>query len=130
MVGDVYEYASAALASGMSMFRIYSGATWVGTSRLEYGDPPMGVSFGRFIPGLGYSAIQAECKWNHQDQSNLHLSAKTPSGEIIRCAGVSILEANGDIEVNVLGISHPEYAELFPRHVRQYEASVHSQRQA
>jgi len=107
------------------MFSIYSGATLVGTSMLEYGDPPMGVAFGRFIPDLGYSAIQSECKSNHQDQSNLHLSVKTPSGEIIRCAGVTILEANGDIEVNVLGISHPEYAELFPQHVRQYEASVH-----
>ena len=84
----------------------------------------MGVAFGRFIPGVGYSAIQAECKSNHQDQSNLHLSVRTPSGEIIRCAGVGILEGNDDIEVNVLGISHPEYAELFPQHVRQYEASL------
>ena len=83
----------------------------------------MGVAFGRFIPAVGYSAIQAECKSNHQDQSNLHLSVRTPSGEAIECAGVGILEGNGDIEVNVLGISHPKYAELFPHHVQLYEAS-------
>lgn len=116
--------ANPVLASNMSVFSIYSGATLVGTSRLEYGDPPMGVAFGRFIPVAGYSAIQAECKSSHQDQSNLHLSVKTPSGEIIQCAGVAVLEGNGDTQVNVLGISHPEYAELFPQHVRHYEASL------
>src|SRR5689334_8676465 len=105
----------------MSEFKIYSGTTLVGTSNLEHGDSPMGVAFGRFIPAAGYAAIQAECKSNHEDQSNLHLSVKTPAGEIIQCAGVAILEGGGDIEVNVLGISHPEYGELFPQHVEQYE---------
>ena len=107
----------------MSEFRIYSGATLVGTTRLEYGDPPMGVAFGRFTPGAGYAAIQAECQSNHQDQTNLKLSAVTPNGETISCSGVAILEGSGDIEVSVLGIAHPEYEKLFPHHVSQYEAS-------
>jgi hypothetical protein len=33
--------------------------------------------------------------------------------------GVGILEGNDQSEVNVLGISYPEYAELFPQHVGQ-----------
>jgi hypothetical protein len=108
----------------MSEFNIYSGAIVVGTSRLEYGDPPMGVAFGRFTSAVGYSAIQTQCRLNHQDQSNLHLTVRAPSGEVIRCAGVGVLEANGEIEVNVFGISYPEYAELFPQHVAQYQASL------
>jgi len=115
---------TAALASIMSEFRIYSGGALVGTSTLEHGDPPMGVAFGRFMPAAGYAAIQAECQSNHRDQSSLRLSVVTPSGETISCAGVGILEGSGDIEVNVLGISRPEYAELFPQHIAQYEASV------
>ena len=108
----------------MSEFSIFSGATLVGTSRLEYGDPPMGVAFGRFIPAVGYSVIQAQCKLNYEDQSNLHLTVRAPSGEVLQCSGVSVLEGNGEIEVNVLGVSYPEYAELFPQHVGQYEASL------
>jgi len=108
----------------MSEFRVYSGATLVGTSNLEYGDPPMGVAFGRFFPVAAYASIQAQCASNHDDQTNLHLSVAVPSGEIIQCAAVGILDCGGDIEVNVLGISYPFYAELFPQHVAQYEASL------
>ena len=61
---------------------------------------------------------------NQQDQTNLHLSVAAPSGEVIQCAGVGILDCGRDIEVNVLGISYPPYAELFPQHVAQYEASL------
>jgi hypothetical protein len=108
----------------MSEFRVYSGATLVGTSNLEHGDPPVGVVFGRFFPAAAYASIQAECASNGEDQTNLHLSVAAPSGEIIQCAGVGILDGGDDIEVNVLGISYPSYAELFPQHVAQYEASL------
>jgi hypothetical protein len=108
----------------MSKFRIYSGATLVGTSNLEHGDPPMGVAFGRFFAAAAYESIQAVCASNHDDQTNLHLSVAASSGETIQCAGVAILDGGGDIEVNVLGISNPSYAELFPQHVAQYEASL------
>src|SRR4051812_41874935 len=105
----------------MSEFRIYSGAVLVGTSSLEYGDPPMGVAFGRFLPTEAYVSIQAECASNHYDQSGLQLSVATPSGEIIQCSGVGIVDCSHEIEINVLGISHPPYGELFPHHVAQYE---------
>jgi hypothetical protein len=84
----------------------------------------MGVAFGRFFPAAAYASIQAECASNHDDQTNLQLSVAAASGEIIQCAGVAILDGGGDIEVNVLGISNPPYAELFPQHVAQYEASL------
>jgi hypothetical protein len=105
----------------MSEFRVYSGATLVGTSYLEHADPPMGVAFGRFFPTAAYASIQAECESNHEDQTNLHLWVAAPSGEIIQCTGVGIIDCGDDIGVNVLGISYPAYAELFPQHVAQYE---------
>jgi hypothetical protein len=106
----------------MSDFRVYSGVTLVGTSSLEQGDPPMGVAFGSFIPAPGYSAIQNVCRENHKDQSSLQLTVRTPSGEIIRCEGIAILEGSGDIELHVLGISQPPYADLFPQHLAFYES--------
>ena len=84
----------------------------------------MGIAFGRFFPVAAYASIQAECASNHEDQTNLHLSVAAPSGEIIQCVGVGILDGGRDIEVSVLGISYPSYAELFPQHVAQYEASL------
>ena len=82
----------------------------------------MGVAFGSFIPAQGYATIQPECRANHGDQSKLQLSVRTPSGEIIQCEGVAILEGGGDIEVNVLGVPHPLYSELFPQHVAHYDS--------
>lgn len=108
----------------MTEFRVYSGAILVGTTNLEHGDPPMGAAFGRFFPVAAYESIQAECASNHQDQTNLHLSVAAPTGETIRCSGVGILDCGAGIEINVLGISYPPYAELFPQHVAQYEASL------
>jgi hypothetical protein len=83
----------------MREFRVYSGATLVGTSNLEHGNAPMGVAFGRFFPAAAYASIQA-----------------------VRWCGNT--RRRRRIEVNVLGISYPSYAELFPQHVAQYKASL------
>ncbi|OLY77054.1 hypothetical protein AU074_04300 [Pseudomonas sp. ATCC PTA-122608] len=85
----------------------------------------MGVAFGRFEPVDGYRLIQNECRTNHRDQSALGLSVQTETGQVIQCAGVSILDYSEAllpdlIEVNVLGISHPPYGELFPEQVARY----------
>lgn len=109
----------------MVTFKVFSGATFVGSSNLEHGDPPMGVAFGRFFPAEGYAAIQSACIENHADQVVLRLTVKTPSGDTIQCAGVGILDYSPEvgeegIEVNVLGISFPPYEELFPHHVSLY----------
>jgi hypothetical protein len=110
----------------MANFEVFSDATFVGTSSLENGDPPMGVAFGRFFPAETYAIIQAQCINNHADQSSLKLTVRTPTGQVIQCAGVGILDYSPEvgvegIEVNVLGISHPSYEDLFPQHVAQYE---------
>lgn len=109
----------------MATFKVFSQATVVGSSNLEHGDPPMGVAFGRFVPAEGYASIKSACIENHADQAALQLTVETPSGDTIQCEGVGILDCSteaGDeaIEVNVLGISHPPYEELFPHHVALY----------
>ncbi len=58
-------------------FAIFSGSTLIGTSKLEHGDAPMGVAFGRFYPNEGYAAIRNECIENVDDQTGLGLSVTT-----------------------------------------------------
>jgi hypothetical protein len=107
-------------------FSIYSNNVLVGHSELEFGDPPMGVAFGKFEPSDAYANIRQDCSNNHADQSNLYLSAQTPEGLVIPCASVGILDYSNEldesfIEVNVLGIEYPMYEVLFPQHVAAYE---------
>ncbi|WP_246474992.1 hypothetical protein [Pseudomonas folii] len=102
----------------MARFSVYSGTTLVGYSALENTDPSMGVAFGQFDPADGYRLIQSECRANHSDQSALALTVETSDGQVIPCAGVGILDYSVEyqddyIEVNVLGIHDPFYAELF-----------------
>lgn len=110
----------------MARYDVYSRGVLVGHSLLEHGDPPMGVAFGAFTPNEAYREIQNECRTNHADQTALELSVRTESGIEISCAGVAILESSAQsdrpyAELNVLGITHPRYDDLFPDHVARYE---------
>ena len=111
------------------MFEIFANDILVGHSALEFGDPPMGVAFGKFIAVERYREIRHACRTNHADQSALGLNVKAPSGTRIPCAGVGILDflddpgddSLCDIEVAVYGIAYPLYGDLFPEHVSDYE---------
>lgn len=86
----------------------------------------MGVAFGQFVPADGYQAIQQECRANHLDQSALALCVRTEAGLVIPCAGIGILDHSEEllsdlIEINILGIPHPFYEELFPEKVATYK---------
>jgi hypothetical protein len=109
---------SMALAAGKSMarFHIYFGEHLVGTSDLEFGDPPMGVAFGRFEPTDGYEKISGV-------QNQGHLSVRSGNGVTLNASGGVHVEGQvGDeMEVSVLGIPHSEYEALFPEHVKAYE---------
>jgi hypothetical protein len=83
----------------------------------------MGVVFGKFIPNAEYATIRGQCTSNHVDQSALQLSVRTETGSELQCAAVAILdsaECEG-AELNVLGVPHRLYKELFPEHVSSYE---------
>ena len=84
----------------------------------------MGVGFGKLLPNSAYSTIRRECISNHSDLSALRLSVRTKADLELQCAGVAILDSSDDSivpELNVLGVQHPPYEELFPDHVSRYE---------
>lgn len=111
----------------MPQFGIYSKELLVGWSALELGDAPMGVAFGRFVPAPSYRLIQAQVIAAQGPASQgLQLSVRTPGGVPLDCIGVCITDYSAELgasglEVSVVGISDPPYAELFPHHVAAYE---------
>ena len=108
----------------MAIFSVYARDHLIGHSRLEGGDPPMGVAFGALEPTPDYASVKAACIASQGDQAHLGWFVCTDAGVRIECAGVGILDCDVDgepPEVNVLGIASPPYAELFPEHVAAYE---------
>ncbi|MCW0389496.1 hypothetical protein NG831_20035 [Xanthomonas sacchari] len=111
----------------MPQFGIYSKELLVGWSALELGDAPMGVAFGRFVPTPSYRLIQAQVIAAQGPASEgLHLSARDANGTLLECIGVCISDHSAELgasgrEVSVIGISDPQYAQLFPLHVAAYE---------
>lgn len=107
---------------------VLAGSTLIGHSRLEAGDPPMGVAFGRFLPLPAYASIKAEVvAARGRDQAHLNISVRLSNGAVLPAqGGVQLLDYSasfGDegLEVEVLGIDYPLYQELFPAHVAAYE---------
>ncbi|NBF11880.1 hypothetical protein [Pseudomonas sp. Fl4BN1] len=110
----------------MSRFEVSSNGQHIGWSDLELGDPPMGVAFGVFVPGPGYSRIQGQVRASTQrDQRRFNFTVRIVGGEEIRASGASIADYSADcgadaIELVVLGIEYPDYGEVFPEHVEAY----------
>jgi hypothetical protein len=116
------------------IFQIYHGDALIGRSKLEYGDPPMGVAFGQFEPtdAFAYSrkAMKPTTDGVGKEQSDTRcledLRAETEDGTALVCAGVAVFEYGeaDDLlarEVVCLGIEQPPYEELFPHHVKTHE---------
>ncbi|WOE77433.1 hypothetical protein RZO07_19140 [Pseudomonas protegens] len=115
------------MSTHMPRFEIFSNGQYIGWSDLEYGDPPMGVAFGVFVPGPGYSSIQEQVRAStQQDQRHFNFTVRMVGGEDIRASGAAIADDSADcgtdaIELVVLGIEYPDYGEIFPEHVERYE---------
>jgi hypothetical protein len=109
-------------------FEILAGDDIVGHSDLEFGDPPMGVAFGLFVPTSGYSSIVAACK-GPAGSSQFHyaLSARVVGGPVLTASGgVCISDYSDEFgptgrEVSVLGIADPSYRQLFPDQAAAYD---------
>jgi hypothetical protein len=110
---SIYELA---VRKSMARFHIYLGKHLVGASNLEFGDPPMGVAFGRFEPNEAYEKISGA-------QSPGHLSVRYGNGVTLNASGGVHVEGQvgEEMEVSVLGIAQSEYEALFPEHVKAYE---------
>ena len=110
----------------MQLFKITSKGTLIGHSKLEFGDPPMGVSHGHFLPSMAYSEIQSKVIGSYGNQEHLELRASTEAGVPIPCIAVAIDDHSKDIGpseiyVELLGIPYPDYEGFFPHHVALYE---------
>jgi hypothetical protein len=105
----------------MPRFEILAGSVVIGHSELEHVDPSMGVAGGKFLPSPAYARIQASVvAARESSQAHLSLVARLVGGrELPAQGGVWIGDYSAElgaeeIEVEVLGIGHPLYAELFP----------------
>ncbi|HEX7287557.1 MAG TPA: hypothetical protein VF532_15320 [Candidatus Angelobacter sp.] len=103
-------------------FEVKLGDRVIGFSEFEYGDPSMGCASGRLFPTPAYNAIQKYCiehfeNWVPPDG----LTVSLPRGEPIECAGgIQIEDIGSDeigIEISMMGVTNPPFAELFPQHL-------------
>jgi hypothetical protein len=114
----------------MLRFEILADGVLIGHSDLEFGDPPMGVAEGKFLPLPGYFAIQPMVVAARENglQTHLALVAREPNGPALPAqGGVYIRDYSAELgaeglTVEVLGIGYPLYGELFPSHVEAYRA--------
>jgi hypothetical protein len=116
------------------VFCIFHGNVLIGRSRLEYGDPPMGVAFGQFEPTDAFAPLRAAMT-SARDGSGKErrdmrllsgLCAKTVGGTVIVCLHVEVFEYGEvddpfGLEVFCTMIEYPLYEQLFPHHVKAYE---------
>jgi hypothetical protein len=112
----------------MARFEVLASSIIVGHSELEGGDPPMGVATGKFMPLPAYAAIKASVVASRDSsQEHLSLAVRSSDGQLLPAqGGVQIVDYSAElgaegIEVHVLGIDYPLYAELFPEHVTAYK---------
>jgi hypothetical protein len=117
------------------MFGIFHGAVLIGRSRLESGDPPMGVAFGQFEPTDAFTPLRNAMKPARDGTGKelrdtrylVGICARTADGIALVCSHVEVCEygeADNPLtwEVICLGIEPSLYKELFSHHVKAYES--------
>ena len=115
----------------MPRFEIYSNGILIGHSDLEFGDAPMGVASGRFLPLPLFEKIARFVARDPEQreipsQDHLKLAVREAEGmEIPSSGGVQITDHSAQLGpqgllVEILGVGYPLYEELFPQHVAAY----------
>jgi hypothetical protein len=102
-------------------FTVKLGGEVMGFSVIESGDASMGCACGRFIPAPAYSAIQQHCIFHRDEWKPVPgLSVEEARGIVLECSGgFQIVDYSPEIgsdglELHLLGITIPPYADLFP----------------
>ncbi len=109
----------------------------IGTSKLEYGDPPMGVVFGDIDfheKPLTYDYFSVYCKNNgvktvEYPEDKLINTETIPKLKVVNETGLEIKSIGCYIEgmdsdgfrLNIIGIPEAIYKEEFPHHIKAYE---------
>ena len=98
-------------------YEIRIGATVIGTTKLEGGDPPMGFVFGSVTPTESYEPIKGVVK------AGLYVEGRDTE---IKCDSISFEDLTNEmgevcVEVTVLIESAEEYDKYFKHHREFYE---------
>lgn len=110
----------------------------IGTTELEYADPPMGVVFGKVHfdnISSGYDFLKTYCLTN-----SIEVISDYPDNRLITTgdiANMKVVDQNGveikgqgtnvegmdtDVfQVTILGVPYPFFEEEFPHHVKAYD---------
>ena len=119
-------------------YKVYLNGKELGTSKLEKGDAPMGVAFGKLDfedKNYGYSQIRNYCIEN-----KIELAMDYPKDKMISTMTIKKLKVinengveikgvgnqitgmdNEEYEISIFGISYPFYETEFPNLVKEYE---------
>ena len=108
----------------MQRFLVFAAGEVIGTTHLEFGDPPMGVAFGKFIPNEQYASFVAATPL--LEPGVRAVSLQGPDGNLIPSEGTYVRDMSAELggeglEVEALGIPYPLYEALFPAHVQAYK---------
>ncbi|WP_298937881.1 hypothetical protein [uncultured Ruegeria sp.] len=114
------------------MFQVHYHEELIGTSALEDGDPPMGCAEGVFVAEEGFADFRVAVAPQRDDDPAISrwigLSVRTKDGDEIECSDAVLFEYKlGDhkeLRIDVIGIPHPHYEELFPDRYAAYELSL------
>jgi hypothetical protein len=119
------------------IYNIFLEGNKIGTTELEYADPPMGVVFGQIhfinIPS-GYDFLKTYCERNDIEiiydlpEVRLISTAYLPHIKVINSSGIEI---NGQgiyidgmdsdlFTINAFGVPNPLFGNEFPHHVKAY----------
>jgi hypothetical protein len=103
------------------LFTVKLGSEVIGSSVIESGDPSMGCAYGTFVPIRAYNAIQQHCiRYREKWKPVPGLTVEEARGIALECkGGFQIVDYSPEtgsegIELHLLGITMPPYAELFP----------------
>jgi len=101
----------------------------IGTTKLEKGDPPMGVALGEFLPlcaientlGVPLNKNLDICGWEGFD-------VFTPKNQVLECHSVYLEQYDCGNEgrvyqISCIGINAEIYSQYFQRHQDSYENS-------
>lgn len=109
----------------------------IGTSQLEYGDPPMGVVFGKIEltdATINYTWLRKYCKDKHITigydfpEDLMITTLAIPALQVFTDTGIEIKAGALSLEgtdaegynINIVGVNSPSYEEEFPHHLQAY----------
>lgn len=120
------------------IYKILLDDKLLGTTKLEYGDPPMGVVFGQITfaeKSIGYDFIKQYCIDNlievQSDYPNdkMILTGQIANLKVYNSANLELVGIGNNIEgmdsdnytITILGLDSEIYETEFPNHIAEYE---------